>query len=298
MTITYIKSLQVANILGEGVLWDDIAQIIWWTNIEGIRFFSYNFLTGELLSYPLPERLCSFAMIEDSSLFLGAFETGLAQFDPKKQSIDWIEKIYTKGCGTRLNDGRVGPKGQFWVGAMLEDGGSDVKARIPANLFCFSRKRQLSIKETDIQISNSLSWSLDGSTLYFADSPKNTIYSYDVDPKTDDLTNKRVFAQTAKGVHPDGSCIDAQGFLWNAQWGAGQVVRYAPDGRIDLTLDIPCFQPTCVSFAGEELDYLVVTSARLGITPENKLEHPESGNVFIYKTTFKGLKEKRFRFDD
>ena len=294
MNLDLIKTLNVANTLGEGVLWDDITETIWWTDIEGKKLFSYRFNTENLQFHELPERLCSFALIEKSSHFLAAFETGLARFDPLTQSLEWIEKIYVKGAGIRLNDGRVDRQGQFWVGGMLEGGGQNEHPEL-ASLFCYSGKKGLSVKEKGILISNSLSWSPDGLTLYFADSPRNVIFAYDVSFETGDIKNKRIFATTPPGVHPDGSCVDAEGYLWNAQWGAGHVVRYAPNGTIDYVLDIPCPQPTCVSFGGANLDHLIVTSARLDMAPADAITYPRSGDLFIYKTSTRGLKEQRFK---
>lgn len=295
MKCELINSLPVNNTLGEGVLWDDLVKKIWWTDIESKQLFSYSFVNEELQAQDLPERLCSFAMIENSSSFLAAFETGLAIFDPLLQSVDWIEKIYERGCGTRLNDGRVDRTGNFWVGAMLENESLNNTLPITANLYRYSGQKILSVHETGIQISNSLCWSPDGMKLYFADSPKNTIYSYDVSQNTGEIRNKRIFAKTAPGVHPDGSCVDSDGYLWNAQWGGGQVVRHSPDGRIDYVLDIPCLQPTCVSFGGPNLDHLMVTSARLDMSPSEEEKYPQAGNLFIYKTSIKGLKEQRFK---
>ena len=133
--------------------------------------------------------------------------------------------------------------------------------------------------------------------MYFADSPKNEIYTYDISSETGEIQNKKVFATTSKGVHPDGSCVDSDGYLWNAQWGAGQVVRYAPDGQIDNVIEVPSSQPTCVSFGGPEMNCLFVTSARLDLTSDEKQKYPQSGDLFIYQTSVRGLKEERFKAD-
>lgn len=295
MKCKLIKTIPINNILGEGVIWDDITKKIWWTDIESKRLFSYGFFSKEVQSHDLPERLCSFAMIENSSSFLAAFETGLAIFNPLDKSVQWIEEIFKKGCGIRLNDGRVDRFGQFWVGAMVEAKSPNNVTSIAAELFCYSSITGLSIQETNILISNSLCWSPEGMTFYFADSVKNTIYTYDVSKEDCRIKNKRIFVRTAPSVHPDGSCVDSEGCLWNAQWGGGQVIRYTPDGQIDYVLEIPCPQPTCVSFAGPNLDHLVVTSASLGVTIEDKLKYPQCGSLFIFKTNFKGLREKRFK---
>ena len=106
----------------------------------------------------------------------------------------------------------------------------------------------------------------DGRALYFADSPTRTIRVFELNEPEGTLGPSRVFAQTPEGAAPDGAAIDADGCLWSAHWGAGCVVRYTPDGRIDRTLRVPASQPTCVCFAGPDLDVLCVTTARDGLS--------------------------------
>jgi sugar lactone lactonase YvrE len=145
-----------------------------------------------------------------------------------------------------------------------------------------------------IQISNSLCFSPDGSTLYFADSPTGRIQAYELDAETGDPGRSQVFAEIDNGV-PDGSTVDAEGFLWNAQWGGGKVVRYAPSGSIDLELELPTTQPTCVCLGGEQLDHLFVTTATVELDPKSLASQPEAGNVLIYRTPLRGIAESRFK---
>jgi len=291
------NQIHISNTLGEGVVWNERTESIWWTDIEGRKLFSYFLPTSILETYDLPQRLGSFAMIEGSSSLLAAFETGLAIYNPKTKSIEWLEHIYAYGSGLRLNDGRVDRQGSFWFGGMVEEDAEHGAISTSANLFKYSSDKGLSVQETGIKISNSLCWSPDGKVMYFADSPKNEIYTYDISSETGEIQNKKVFATTSKGVHPDGSCVDSDGYLWNAQWGAGQVVRYAPDGQIDNVIEVPSSQPTCVSFGGPEMNCLFVTSARLDLTSDEKQKYPQSGDLFIYQTSVRGLKEERFKAD-
>ncbi len=76
--------------------------------------------------------------------------------------------------------------------------------------------------------------------MYFTDSPTAQIMACDYDAATGEIDRIHVFAQLDQGIEPDGSTIDAEGFLWNAQWGGSRVLRYAPDGRVDAVIDLPC----------------------------------------------------------
>ena len=85
--------------------------------------------------------------------------------------------------------------------------------------------------------------------------------------------------------------------MWNAQWGAGQVQRYAPDGRVLERVETPgAMQPTCVAFAGPALDLLCVTTARIGLSPAALASQAHAGDVFIYRTGARGLAESRARW--
>ena len=111
----------------------------------------------------------------------------------------------------------------------------------------------------------------------------NQIKQYPYDAATATIGAAVLFADTPHNAHPDGSTIDAAGYLWNAHWGAGKVVRYRPDGSIDLELTLPVSQPSSVAIGGPNLDLLFVTSSRLGLSDAQLAAQPLAGNLFIYQ---------------
>ena len=104
-----------------------------------------------------------------------------------------------------------------------------------------------------------------------------------------------VFVETDHGCFPDGSIIDAQGYLWNAQCGGSKVVRHTPKGSLDLEVQVPTLQPSCVAFGGKELNLLIVTSAYQGMSLTKREQDSHAGNLFIYETDLKGIIEQPFR---
>ena len=104
-----------------------------------------------------------------------------------------------------------------------------------------------------------------------------------------------LFRSTPEGSSPDGATVDVDGCIWTALWGAGCVVRYTPDGRLDRTLPVPVSQPTCVCFAGPNLDILCVTSAREGLDDARLHDEPHAGDVFLYRVGTQGLPESEYR---
>lgn len=293
--IRLLHTIKVHNTLGECIVWDDLQQRIWWTDIHNALLYSYHLESENLQKYVMPERLCAFGFIENDSRLICAFASGFAFYDPVSTNLQWLARP-EEGCtGLRLNDGRVDRQGRYWAGSMVEGKAEDVNGK-PAkgSLYCLSGT-ELTTVLTDIEISNSLCWSLDSRRLYFADSPTQTIHSYDFNPETGDIDHQKVFARTEGESTPDGSTIDAEGYLWNAQWGASKVVRYSPDGKVDCEVKLPASQPTCVCFAGAKLNLLVVSSARESLSNVHLAEQPEAGNVFIFNTPYVGSQESRFR---
>jgi sugar lactone lactonase YvrE len=284
-----IDTIRVGNTLGEGVLWDADSQTLWWTDIHDRKLYRHDYRARRTEAIAMPERLCSFGFVRDSGNLIAAFESGLAFYDPSSGATEWVARPPAR-AGVRFNDGRIDRQGRFWAGTMVEAEGLDEKA----SLYCLEGSGKLQIRESGIAISNGICWSPDGKRFYFADSPLQTIFAYDFDATSGAISNKRVFAKTPPGAYPDGANVDAEGFLWSAHWGAGQVVRYAPDGTIDRTIDVPASQPTCIAFGGPDLDLLFVTSARDGLTADALLRHPSAGDVFIYRVGIRGLPDARF----
>jgi L-arabinonolactonase len=283
-----VDIVSVRNTLGEGVSWDPVGERVWWTDIQERRLFRYDPQARALESFELPERLGSFGFVAGCDKIVAAFESGFAFYHPESGQLDWLARPQHEAGNVRFNDGRVDRQGRFWAGSMVEGEGEPT-----GKLYCLQGdKPQICL--TGIAISNSICFSPDGRHLYFADSPHRKILRYDIDAASGAIGNRQIFAQTPQGAFPDGSNIDAEGHLWNAHWGVGRVVRYAPDGSISGGIDIPATQPTCIAFGGRNLDQLFVTSAREGMSEATLAREPHAGNVFVYQLDVKGLADPRF----
>lgn len=206
-----------------------------------------------------------------------ATESGLAIFEPRSNVIELIRPMAFPP-GFRTNDGKVAPDGRFWWSTMDDDGGER-----PGAIFVTAPDGRTEVALEGIHIPNTISVSADGGTLYLADSRLQTIFAYE----TADLSRRRVFAVSPAA--PDGSAIDIQGFLWNAEWGGARIVRYAPDGTIDRVVPTPVDQPTSCAFGGPDLSTLYVTSAREGLSPEDLARQPHAGSLFAFEPGVRGL---------
>jgi len=286
---TLIESLKVKNTLGEGIIWDAASACVWWTDIDGSKLYRYQSEDKQLDHWTTPERLGSFALVSDSEFLICGFASGFAYFNPHSGELQWLEKIEQNNPGTRLNDGRADRQGRFWAGSMVESGDRGAGA-----LYCLDQQLQVASKVSGLTISNGLCWSPDSTVMYHTDTPSRRIHAYDFDAATGAIANQRCLVRTEKGCFPDGSSVDAEGYIWNAQWGASQVVRYSPEGEVDFVLPLPVSQPTCVAFGGPRLDRLFVTSATQGFDEQTLSAEPEAGNVLVFQTNISGIADARF----
>jgi len=293
--VKLINSIPVQNTLGEGVIWDHANARCWWTDIQESQLYCYDPESQELKQWKTPERLCCFAPVHGQNRLMAAFESGFAFYQPETNEVEWIHKIEPDNPGTRLNDGRTDRQGRLWAGTMVEDQDT---ATEKGRLYCLHNDLKLTSSIDDLLITNSLCWNPDGKTVYHTDTPSRLIKQYPYNTETAEIgiEQAELFVKTERDCYPDGSIVDAQGYLWNAQWGASQVVRYAPDGTSDLVVDLPVSQPSCVAFGGKDLDLLFVTTARQELSDDALLDQPLAGDLFVYQTEFQGLIECGFVF--
>ena len=283
--------IRAGTSLGEGITWDSRRDMLWWTDIHGRALHRYAWSSGAPEVLTAPDRIGSFGLVAASDRLIAAFADGIAYYDPVTRDIEWLARPAEVGAGVRFNDGRIDRAGRFWVGTMKES-----EPRSAAGcLYSFDATAGLRCHVRDIRISNSLCTSPDGAQLYFADSMARTIWAYDLIEPTGELRNRRVFAETPKGIAPDGATVDADGCLWSAQWGGSRVVRYTPDGRVDRIVAVPTSQPSCVCFGGPNLDVLCVTSARVELDAATLAAEPHAGDVFLYRVGTQRLPEPEYR---
>lgn len=291
MTPRLIKTVPTASGLGESTLWHAQHKAVYWTDIPNNQLLRYFPDSDRVEIFPTAENLCSFAFIKNSDWLLCAFQSGIARFQPETQQLEWLFRL-PEHLKVRLNDGRMDRQGRFWVGSLIDNPAlwaEDLEQR--GKLYCLSAEGEVTEHLDDIRISNGLGWSPDNRTLYFADSPRYEIYGFDYSPEAGTLSNRRVFATTEKGIHPDGATVDSGGYLWNAQWGNGKVVRYAPDGSIAGEILLPVKQATCVGFGGADLNLLFVNTAKFGLDAGALRAQPQAGHLFIYETDTTGIEE-------
>ncbi len=287
MNLELIDTIHVSNELGEGIIWDTHRQRVWWTDILQRKLYRYDPVSKNLENWSTPERLCCFAPVEGQNKLICAFESGFAFYWPENDELKWITRLEEDNPGTRFNDGRTDRQGRLWAGTMVEN---EKVATYKGSLYCLDSDLHVTKTLSGLSITNSLCWSPDGHILYHTDTVTQTINRYPFDTNKASLGEAQTLVSTEKNCYPDGSIVDAEGYLWNAQWGGSQIVRYSPQGAQDLKLTLPTSQPTCLAFGGPDLDLLFVTTAWSEMSPREEL----AGSLFIYQGDFKGLSDSPF----
>lgn len=282
--------VRTRSLVGEGPVWDDRAQVVWWVDIKAPKLHRYDPATGTDRSWDMPSRLGTVQLRDDGGL-IGAFKDGFALIDPATGAVTPLADPEAHLPGNRFNDGGIDAAGRFWAGTM-----DDGEAAPTGHLYRLDADGGIAAFEAHFAITNGVDWSLDDRTLYFVDTAQGRIYAYEFDPAPGRPGARRIFAQVpAEAGHPDGLLVDAEDHVWGAHWGGGRLTRYRPDGTIERVVAIPAPQVTSACFGGRDLDRLYVTTAAIGMDADALAAYPDAGGLFVISGLgIKGRPPRRF----
>ncbi|MCB1389457.1 MAG: SMP-30/gluconolactonase/LRE family protein [Rhodobacteraceae bacterium] len=269
--------------LGEGPLWHPERRQLFWFDILGHRLLSRE--GDRPLSWQFDECVSAAGWIDRETLLI-ASETALWRFDIGTGTRLRLVALEEGNRVTRSNDGRADPQGGFWIGTM----GKSAEARAGA-IYRYHRGA-LRRLYADLTIPNAISFAPDGRSACFADTRQQRIFRVALDAEGWPCDEPQVLVDLApEGLFPDGAVFDRDGGLWNAQWGAGRVARYRPDGTFDRAIAVPARQSSCPAFGGDGLGTLFVTSAAVDIAGADTAQ----GCVYAVAAGVTGMAEHRFR---
>lgn len=262
-------------VLGKAPLWSPSDGFLWWTDAHRAKLHRYNPRTMNTRRYDLPLHASAMTINKGSIIMAGDRELGT--YDTETEAYERRFTLDAEPENNRVNAGGMAPNGSFWFATM--DAGEEA---LSGSIYCLSSTGELETTRIDpVRAPNAFCFAPDGETFYFSDTAEQEILAFDHDPQTGVLTDRRVFASTATaGNYPQGSAIDSEGYLWNAQWAGSRVVRYAPDGSIDRVLELPVSRPTDCVFGGEDLKRLFITTARAGLGGRALDRQPMAGCLF------------------
>lgn len=283
-----VVAVACGDTLGESATWSAREAALYWVDIRGPTLHRFDPLAGEHRHWSLPE-LCG-GVVPMATGVLLALRHDLVHFNT---ATGWITPLCTvepAALGNRLNEAKCDRRGRLWVGSMR-----DFAAAITGSLYAVDATLTPRRVIGGITVPNSLGWSPDGGTMYFADSREGVVRAYDYDESCGSLGERRslVGADVLPGV-PDGCTVDAEGHVWSTRVGAGRVVRIAPDGTVSASVELPATQPTSCAVGGPGLRTLYVTTARQGLDADELRRQPYAGHLFAIHVDVPGLPDAEF----
>ncbi len=282
--------------VGESPVYDDRENALLFTDIPGKTIHRVDLATGATVQWTFDSVVGSFGLTGSGSLVVALrHEVGL--FDRASGAFRRLCTIAEGDPDTRLNDGKVGPDGAFWVGSM-DDRGKPADERQPlGSLYRVDGSGRVEKKVEGLITANGLAWSADGRFMFHTDTGSRWIDRWRFDPATGAISERtRIAADISEDDgRPDGGATDVDGGYWSAGVSAACLNRYAADGTLIARYPVPVAAPTMPCFGGADMKTLFLTSLTKGRAPELLARYPLSGLTLIGRSPVAGVPVGRFR---
>ena len=275
---------QLGAPLGEGPVWVERDQALWFVDIKSHKIHRYDPEKGATRSWDAPGQV-GFLLPIESGGFVAGLQTGLSKFDERDGSFTAICAPEPDLPTNRLNDATVDPQGRLWFGSM-DDGESDTSGaiyRLAADGTC--------VKSTGhVAITNGPAVSPDGKTLYHVDTLVGVIHACDIEADGT-LSNSREFVRIPNEEgHPDGPTVDSEGCVWVGLYNGWAVRRYSPAGELLETVKFPVSAITKIAFGGPDGKTVFATTANKHLAPGDLAKEPHAGDLFRFEVSVAGQK--------
>lgn len=282
----------VGDRCGEGAVWSATEAALYWTDINRFLIHRYDEAMRAVRTWLFEEPVVAISLTQEDGRLLVALGSKLIWWWPQTDRREDHGFVLPGAPRVRLNDGRTDPAGNFWVGSMknnvLPDGQLGEVGPGEGILYRIARDGAVTEWRHGLGISNTLCWSPDRGTFYFADTLANEIYAFDYDAGAGAISGERHFFTGFDRGSPDGSAIDSEGYLWNCRYGGRCIARIAPDGSLAEVIDMPVTNITTCTFGGADLKTLYITTAGSG--PGERL----AGSLYAMRVEVAGFPENRY----
>ena len=275
----------VRDQLGEGLLWSERENAVYWVDILAQSLHRLSLGDEKVTSWAMPERIGWVIEREDHPGFIAGLQSGFYELTLNPLVLRHIVDPEPQYPNNRLNDAGVDGFGRIWAGTMDVGGSIETGA-----LYCLDSSFNVTRRDSGYLVTNGPVFSPDNQFLYHNDTPRGVIYRFTLTSRGE-LRDKTEFLRFPREWgFPDGMTMDAEGGLWIAHWGGGRISRFDADGDLERLIRLPASQITNCVFAGAELDRLFVTSAAMG-----KNQEPLAGVLFeVDAGGIKGLPPRYF----
>ena len=281
-------ALQFNAEVGEGPIWDSAAQELIFIDVTQGSIHRFNPKSSNISTIKIGIHLGAVGLM-DENFYIGAVRDGFARINQRSGELSYLSKVL-EDLGTRFNDGKCDPFGNFVAGTMRYE-----PAMGTAALYSLAPNGNVKCLLEGIGLSNGLCWDSSGRTLFYIDTLTRQIAKFDYDPTLGIIGDRKVFYEFSPGSgSPDGMTIDIEGNLWVALWGGSRIVRINSLGQLTGEIPLPVSQPTSVVFGGKDLDQLFITSACYNLNEVNLKKEPLAGSVFVVDVGMPGREEFKF----
>ena len=266
--------------LGEAPIWHPAEKCLYWADIDRGHLHRYDPVGKEHRVVLKGRPITGITYQVDGSLLLFRDRGTVEVYRDGRIEKTIIAEIPGE-LETRFNDVIADPRGRVFCGTL--PGGDS-----PGRLYRLDPDGSYRVVLEGIGCSNGMGFTRDLSGMYYTDSAARTIWLFDYDVETGNLSNRRVFAKIEPPMLPDGLTIDDADNVWSAMWNGSCVVCYAPDGSEIARVELPTEKITSVMFAGEQLTDLYITSAG---NEETSPRESHAGDLFRVQTGVRGRRE-------
>lgn len=281
-------ALQFNAEVGEGPIWDSATQELIFIDVTQGLIHRFHPNNSNISTVKIGTHLGAVGLM-DEFFYIGAVRDGFAMINRQSGELSYLSKVF-EDLGTRFNDGKCDPFGNFVAGTMRYE-----PAIGTADLYSLSPNGKVKSLLKGIGLSNGLCWNSSGTTLFYIDTLTRQIAKFDYDPTLGIIGDRKVFYEFSPGSgSPDGMTIDLEGNLWVALWGGSRIVRINSIGQLTDEIPLPVSQPTSVAFGGKDLNQLYITSACYHLNEVNLKKEPLAGSLFVVEVGIPGREEFTF----
>jgi len=253
------------DICGEGCVWHPQQNAVFWTDINRGLLHRLQIENGHVETWRFDQPVTAAVLTSDTELLALILGGRIVLWDIRAHRETDVLFRLPEWPAVRCNDARVDPAGILWFGTMQNnvrsDGTTMEITEWRGALYSLAASGEVKKWHSGFGISNTFAWSPNGETMYFADTLANTIYCSRFDPIHSRLEGREIFFRDFQRGLPDGSTMDAEGYLWNCRYGGSCIVRIAPDGTVARIIETPVINPTTCTFVADTKGTLVFTSA-------------------------------------
>ena len=272
--------------LGENPLWDSSNATLYW--IDVVTPAVLRLTDGVVTRFALPKPVAAIFLSAPDRLLVAMRQT-FAELNLLNGQLTQGASVAPPSADERFNDGRCDRAGRLWISTM------DRKLeRTIGSLLLIDEAGTAASFATGAKLGNGVCFSPDHRWVYFSDTAKRSIVRYpSALPAAMQAQGELLIELDEAPGRPDGCSVDADGCLWSARVGGGRIDRYAPDGTLLGTLQMPVSHPTHCTFGGPALSTLFVTSARHPASSPEFAHQPLAGAVLAFDVGVPGLPEPR-----